>query len=382
MARSCFVIMPFGEKPDDDGEPIDFDEIFEYVIRPPIEKMELECVRSDKIDAAGSIHRKMIRHVFEADVAVVDITTLNANVFYELGVRHALRPSVTVLIRKRGTQAPFNIQGLNVIEYDLGPKSVEEAKHKIEEFIRAGVQSAQSDSLVHDVLDIRIGTAPKLADRAEVDYRLVKVPEKGIRIVTGDIQSVKGVDLWVSSENTNMQMARFFDRAVSSVIRYFGAERNDLGHVVTDTIADDLAAQMGTEKTVPAATVIATTSGGLAASHGVKKLLHAAAVTGEVGEGYAPIANVARCVTNALQKADSPALAGLGATSILFPLLGTGTAGGDLQATVGRLLSAAVDYLEGNPASTIERVWFVAWREAELIACTSFLDNCDAVTRD
>jgi hypothetical protein len=95
---SRFVIMPFGEKTDDDGT-VDFDKIYDHLIKEAIESLDIECVRCDRIDEAGWIHRKMFEHVYTADVAVVDITQLNANVFYELGVRHALADRTTVLIK-------------------------------------------------------------------------------------------------------------------------------------------------------------------------------------------------------------------------------------------------------------------------------------------
>ena len=79
--------------------------------------LDLKCIRCDEIAEAGWIHSKMFEYIFSADVAVVDITSLNPNVFYELGVRHALKKSVTILIRKSGTPTPFNIQGFQMLEY-------------------------------------------------------------------------------------------------------------------------------------------------------------------------------------------------------------------------------------------------------------------------
>ena len=282
--KRCFVIMPFGEKPDIDGKPLDFDKVYKYLIKPAIDALKIDCIRCDEIEKPGWIHAEMINHIFYDDVAVVDITTLNANVFYELGVRQALRPSVTVLIRKKGTKLPFNIQGLNVIEYDPEDmEAVDKAKSKIGEFIRAGLKTRESDSLVHDVLHLRIATQPKILKQTETSrYKLADVPKKGICIITGDIQSIKGIDIWVSSENTNMQMARFFDRSVSSVIRYLGAEKDEAGLVVKDTIADELTKKVG-QKTVPPATIIATTAGQLENTHQVKKIFHAASVAGAVG---------------------------------------------------------------------------------------------------
>ena len=154
MARkkTCFVIMPFGEKPDGRVR-IDFDQIYACIIKPAVEDLGIECVRCDEIERAGSIHRKMIEHIFDDDVAIVDLTTLNANVFYERGVRHALRQNVTVLLRRRGTPPVFNISGLNTIEYDPAEQAgIDEAKARIGRYIVEGLKSTRSDSLVHDQL--------------------------------------------------------------------------------------------------------------------------------------------------------------------------------------------------------------------------------------
>ena len=113
MNNNCFVIMPYGLKKDVDGREIDFDEIYEYIIQKAVKKLKgFECIRCDNINESGWIHKRMIQHIFEDRVAIVDTSTLNANVFYELGVRQALRKGVTVLIQRKGTPSPFNIAGL------------------------------------------------------------------------------------------------------------------------------------------------------------------------------------------------------------------------------------------------------------------------------
>ena len=98
VAKECFVIMPFGEKADAEGKVIDLDVIYNFIIKNAVEGMGLKCVRCDEI-AVRWIHSKMFEHIYSSEVAVVDITTLNPNVFYELGVRHALAESVTVFLR-------------------------------------------------------------------------------------------------------------------------------------------------------------------------------------------------------------------------------------------------------------------------------------------
>ena len=124
QTKSCFVIMPFGEKTDVNGDVIPFDTVYEHILKPAGKKLEshgisVDTVRCDEVERAGWIHSTMIKHIMEADIAIVDVTTANPNVFYELGVRHALKRKVTVLVRRKGTKLPFNIQGFNVVEYDL-----------------------------------------------------------------------------------------------------------------------------------------------------------------------------------------------------------------------------------------------------------------------
>ena len=121
--------MPFGEKKDLDGKSINFDKIYKDFIKGAVAELGIKCVRCDEIVETGWIHSKMFKHIFEADVAVVDITALNPNVFYELGIRHALNKHVTVLIRKAGTPTPFNIQGFQMLEYNPeSPESIANGK--------------------------------------------------------------------------------------------------------------------------------------------------------------------------------------------------------------------------------------------------------------
>ena len=71
---------------------------------------------------------------------------------------------------------------------------------------------------------------PKRAEHEIFMYSLKN--GKQIGLIAGDITNVKVADIWVSSENTNMEMARFFDRSVSASIRYFGAKRGEGGRVI------------------------------------------------------------------------------------------------------------------------------------------------------
>src|ERR671926_1823147 len=117
----CFVLMPFGKKPDAAGSLIDFDAVYSDLIRPAIEAAELEAIRADEEMTGGIIHKPMFERLILCEFAVADLTTANANVFYELGVRHAVRPWSTVLLfAEGGTQLPFDVAPLRAIPYRLG----------------------------------------------------------------------------------------------------------------------------------------------------------------------------------------------------------------------------------------------------------------------
>jgi O-acetyl-ADP-ribose deacetylase (regulator of RNase III) len=378
MKNSCFVIMPYGKKKDVDGKEIDFDEIYEYIIEKAVKKLEgFECIRCDNIDEPGWVHKRMIQHIFEDRVAIVDTSTLNANVFYELGVRHALKKGVTVLIQREGTTWPFNIAGLKSIPYTTNPRGVEGAIDAIIKFISNSLKnSSHVDSLVYDVIaDLRVEAGPgrreeRITKVQVFEYALVNCPGKRIGLVTGDRENIKIGDVWVNSENTDMLMDRYYGTSTSATIRYLGAKKHPITRrVVEDTIADALTEKMGSEKSVDPATVIPTRAGELQQNNNVKWIFHVASAAGQPREGYRPIERIERCVINALKRADTDEFREDKLKSILFPVLGTGPAGGDLKEHGERCIKAAVDYLETQPSSSISVVYFYVWSDVVLEVC-------------
>ncbi|MGB7440120.1 MAG: macro domain-containing protein [Coleofasciculaceae cyanobacterium] len=375
--RICFVIMPFGEKVDLDGRVIDFDKIYRFIIKQAVESLEIECIRCDEISESGWIHADMFAQILDADVAVVDITSLNANVFYELGVRHALASSVTVLIRKKGTHAPFNIQGLRIIDYDpFDLANVDKAKHQIASFIQNGLRYKTTDSPIHQVLENRFQINIKPEPILETKYYIFTMStnhSKSIRLVTGDIQDVRSADVWVNSENSNMQMDRYYDRSISSIIRYLGARKDGAGCVLEDTIANELAEKVEGRESVPPGHIVITSPGELYNTHKVKKIFHAASVVGTIGQGYEPIQHLNRCVTNALNKMEE--LEDEDLRSILFPLMGTGKGKGRLRTSASLLLEAAVSYFTTSPNSLVETIYFLTYTQEELETCCNILTH-------
>lgn len=124
MARDSkklvFVAMPFGKKRDPlMTYEIDFDAIYRDGIRPAVDPAKFDVVRADEERGGDIIHKLMFERLLLAEIAIVDVTLENANVFYELGVRHAALPRSTIILRAKGTRMPFDINMLRAVTYEL-----------------------------------------------------------------------------------------------------------------------------------------------------------------------------------------------------------------------------------------------------------------------
>jgi len=117
----CFVIMPFHKKPDPAGGPeIDFDRIYKNALEPAIKAAGMDPIRADEERTGGIIHKPMFERLLLCDYAIADLTTANANVFYELGVRHTARPRTTLTIFAKHQPIPFDVTFLRSLPYPLG----------------------------------------------------------------------------------------------------------------------------------------------------------------------------------------------------------------------------------------------------------------------
>jgi len=121
VAPLCFILMPFGKKPDATGRIVDFDAVYEELVAPAVREAGMEPLRADEEKTGGIIHKPMFERLILCEFAVADLTAANANVFYELGVRHATRPHATVLLFAVGSgQLPFDVAQLRALPYTLG----------------------------------------------------------------------------------------------------------------------------------------------------------------------------------------------------------------------------------------------------------------------
>jgi len=110
--------MGFGKKTDyPTNRVLDLDKSYEYIIKPAVTAAGYECVRADEIQHAGNINVPMYQQLLNADVVIADVSTYNANAFYELGVRHALKPFTTITIAEDKLIFPFDVGQIAIRKY-------------------------------------------------------------------------------------------------------------------------------------------------------------------------------------------------------------------------------------------------------------------------
>ena len=119
---TCFVIIGYGEKTSyANGKlrVLNLDETYSLLIKPVFDDLKIPCYRAIDKNLAGSIDKLMLQEIKNADIAIADISTLNANVMWELGVRHALKPRHTIMIceKEQMSSIPFDIGHFVVLQY-------------------------------------------------------------------------------------------------------------------------------------------------------------------------------------------------------------------------------------------------------------------------
>lgn len=155
----AFVVMPFGDKAGPDGSTIHFNEIYKELIRPALVGAGLEPFRADEEEGAGDIRPDMFQELLLADLVVADISIDNPNVWYELGVRHALRARGVVLICGGKVNTAFDLIPERKLRYGLSegapdPATLADDCRKLSTMVRETMQSwhGHKDSPVYNLL--------------------------------------------------------------------------------------------------------------------------------------------------------------------------------------------------------------------------------------
>ncbi len=130
MKPRVFTVMPFGnkqvraavpatpDKPAQEALFVNYDEVYRRLIAPAIATAGCEPFRADQEGGSGDIRTDMFFELVTADVVVADISILNPNVFYELGVRHTATPGGVVHLHGGWEKQPFDVAPDRLFSYD------------------------------------------------------------------------------------------------------------------------------------------------------------------------------------------------------------------------------------------------------------------------
>jgi tetratricopeptide (TPR) repeat protein len=168
MLRTCYVSIPYGIKNDADGRSLDFDFLYHFVIRPAVQELDMECRRLDELSPGAIWHKTLYAALISSDVMISDVSIQNANVFYELGIRHALKRGRTLLI-SAGGRMPSNISYVQTLFYQpdssgrLSGEAAATFRQNLQSLIRQSQRTAISDSPIYEFFpDLEVAVPQEL----------------------------------------------------------------------------------------------------------------------------------------------------------------------------------------------------------------------------
>jgi hypothetical protein len=164
---NVFVVRPFGAK-----AGIDFDNVEKELIRPAMEQAGLTGGTTGEFLQQGNIRAEMFEQLLIADLVIADISIHNANVFYELGIRHALRDKRTFLIKSSAADdpdVPFDLKTDRYLAYDA--KDPRGALDLLAAALKLSLDSQDSDSPVYQLLPGLQPADPNTVVAVPADFR-------------------------------------------------------------------------------------------------------------------------------------------------------------------------------------------------------------------
>jgi hypothetical protein len=165
---SVFIVRPFGIK-----SGIDFERVETELIRPAMEQAGLSGGTTGELIQQGDIRADLFEQLLIADLVIADISIHNANVFYELGIRHALRDKRTFLIKSRESDAkdevPFDLRTDRYLPYDA--RNPRAATDILAAALKATLDSQKPDSPVYQLLPALEPADPDKVLAVPLDFR-------------------------------------------------------------------------------------------------------------------------------------------------------------------------------------------------------------------
>lgn len=210
--KQCFVVGPIGG--DDSEDRIHADWLLEAIIQPVFQDHfpDFEVTRADKLSKPGQITTQVITALLDAELVIADLTTLNPNAFYEIGIRHTIQKPI-IHMHLEGQSIPFDISAFRSIKFSRRrPSDIKLACVSLAEFVK----DALSED--HEVDN------PVTFSRGKVEFEKTATPSE--RIMQEQMEDVLG--RLSAMERTSSSLATFnknASRVLSEELARFTSEK-------------------------------------------------------------------------------------------------------------------------------------------------------------
>jgi hypothetical protein len=209
--RECFVIAPIGD--DLSATRRATDGLIRSVIRPVLEELGFVVDVAHEIAAPGSITRHILRRLLTADLVIANLTELNPNVMYELGVRHSAGLPV-VVIAEAETKLPFDVSDQRSIFFTDDIAGVDELKTRLAVAANAAVEHVENDNPVQLALESKVVKEVAGPD-SPMNYlieRLERMEESMVQLVKGALPRSRSLRWRFAVEGNEDQVNAFLRR--------------------------------------------------------------------------------------------------------------------------------------------------------------------------
>lgn len=130
----CFIVMPFGDP--------ELEVVYEHFVKPAIEDCRLRCERGDDVFGSNAIMDDILQQIERSDIIIADLTRKNANVFYEVGIGHALKKRV-LLLAQSIDDVPFDLRHRRILLYEYTPLGCMKLSKALKDNVLALFQNAK-----------------------------------------------------------------------------------------------------------------------------------------------------------------------------------------------------------------------------------------------
>lgn len=149
MDKNCFVVSPIGNE----GSTIrkHADTVFGYLIDPVCTDNGYKAIRADHITRTSTITDDIFECLDSHELAIVDISNSNPNVFLELGWRMAKGlPYILIRDKNYNEHYPFDVSGIRILEYSTEVGDIETSKQLLSSYIKAVESNLNEPQVIHE----------------------------------------------------------------------------------------------------------------------------------------------------------------------------------------------------------------------------------------